>query len=215
MPARPPYLPDVDLPLAARTPRGELVRIRALVPGEPRVDTPSEYEEWGEFDVEFDEDAHHRAMVEVHDGATGTWRPVGDMSWHAEFHGPNLGSRAVSIGISLHPSARGRGIGTVAQSLLARALHRAGVVRVQASTDVTNTAEHRALAQAGFVREGVARGAQVRASGRHDLVQFGCLPGEPTAVPVDDPAVGLAVDPAVDPEPMAGQPAPLDPAPPS
>ena len=181
MTARPPYLPDLKLPLEASTARDETVRIRALQPDEPRVDTPSEYEEWGEFDVEFDESAHHRGMVEVLDAGSGRWQPVGDMSWHAEFHGPNLGSRAVSIGISLHPDARGRGVGTVAQSLLATALHRAGVVRVQASTDVANIAEQRALARAGFVREGIARAAQVRASGRHDLVLFSCLPGESTA----------------------------------
>ena len=85
--------------------------------------------------------------------------------------------------MSLAVAARGRGIGTVAQSLLAVAAHRAGVHRVQASTDPTNIAEQHALAAAGFVREGVARGAQMRADGRHDLVLYGCLPGEPTTHP--------------------------------
>jgi RimJ/RimL family protein N-acetyltransferase len=118
-----------------------------------------------------------------HGGADEAWVAVGDMSWHSELHGPNLGSRAISIGVSLHADVRGRGIGTVAQSLLAGALHRAGVHRVQASTDVANMAEQRSLERAGFVREGVARGSQVRADGRHDLVLYSCLPGEPTFAP--------------------------------
>jgi RimJ/RimL family protein N-acetyltransferase len=183
--ARPPYLPEVHLPLQARSRTGEQVRIRHLLEGEPRVDSASAYDDWGTFDVEFDEGAHARAMIEVAtaQGPDPGWEAVGDMSWHAEFHGPTLGSRAISIGISLAPDARGRGIGTVAQSLLATALHAAGVHRVQASTDTTNTPEQRALARAGFVREGVARSAQARADGRHDLVLYACLPGEPSVTP--------------------------------
>lgn len=175
-------LPDLDLPLSGRTDGGEVVRIRAMVDGEPRVDAASQWDDWGAFDVPVDELVGGRAMVEVLD-ADGTgaprWEPVGDMSWEAHLHGPNLGSRAVSIGIGLAPTARGRGIGTVAQGLLATALHRAGVHRVEASTDVANTAERSALRRAGFVAEGTLRGAQVRADGRHDLVLFSCLPGEP------------------------------------
>jgi RimJ/RimL family protein N-acetyltransferase len=180
-----PYLPDLALPVQAPTRHGEMVRVRHLVPGEPRVDSSSEYDDWGPFDLEFDDAEHGRAMIEVRPVAdpAAPWAPVGDMSWHAELHGPNLGSRALAIGLSLEIGARGRGIGTVAQSLLATAAHGAGVHRVQASTDPTNIAEQHALAGAGFVREGVARGAQLRADGRHDLVLYGCLPGEPTIDP--------------------------------
>lgn len=184
MAAEPP-LPHVSLPVQAPTPAGDLVRIRWIAEGETRPDTSSEYDDWGVYDIRFEEDAHDRAMVEVcpAGGADEPWLPVGDMSWHSELHGPNLGSRAISIGISLHVGARGRGIGAVAQSLLAGALHHGGIHRVQASTDVVNTAEQRSLERAGFVREGVARGAQVRADGRHDLVVYSCLPGEPAFVP--------------------------------
>lgn len=178
-----PPLPHLTLPAQAATPAGELVRLRRLVDGESRPDSSSEYDDWGVFDIHFEEDSHDRAMVEVCAGADGPWLPVGDMSWHSELHGPNLGSRAISIGVSLRADARGRGIGTVAQSLLACALHRGGVHRVQASTDVANVAEQRSLERAGFVREGVARGAQVRADGRHDLVLYSCLPGEPVFIP--------------------------------
>lgn len=177
-----PPLPEVALPLHGQTASGQDVRIRRLLGDEPRPDTPSPYDDWGVFDIWFEEGWHDRAMVEaLASGAPDPgWVAVGDMSWHSELHGPNLGSRAISIGVSLTPDSRGSGIGTVAQSLLATALHRAGVHRVQASTDVQNTAERRALARAGFVDEGVARAAQVRADGRHDLVLYSCLPGEPT-----------------------------------
>ena len=185
MPSRPPHLPAVRLPRVGVTGAGERVRIRALLPDEPRVDAASEFDDWGAFDVEWDDAMHGRAVIEV--GPTGSraepaaWTPVGDLSWHAEFHGATLGSRAISIGIALAPGARGRGIGSVAQALLASALHAAGVHRVQASTDVLNVAEQVALERAGFVREGTARGAQVRADVRHDLMLYSCLPGEPTA----------------------------------
>lgn len=185
MPTGPPYLPKVTLPAQAATGHGELVRLRQLVAREPRVDTSSEFDEWGPFDLDFDEEDHGRAMIEVRPTGdpSASWTPVGDMSWHAELHGPTLACRAVTIGVGLAPAERGRGIGTVAQSLLAAALHRAGVHRVQAWTDPANGAELRALDRAGFVREGVARQAQMRADGRHDLILCSCLPGEPTVPP--------------------------------
>ncbi len=180
-----PPLPSVTLPIQAPAPCGDLVRLRRIVDGEPRPDSSSEYDDWGTFDIRFEEDSHDRAMVEIRPAAEADepWIPVGDMSWHSELNGPNLGSRAISIGVALHPAARGRGIGAVAQSLLAVALHRSGIHRVEASTDVANVAEQRSLERAGFVREGVARGAQVRADGRHDLVVYSCLPGEPAVTP--------------------------------
>jgi RimJ/RimL family protein N-acetyltransferase len=42
------------------------------------------------------------------------------------------------------------------------------VNRVQASTDVENLAEQRALERAGFTREGTIRGSQWRTGGYHD-----------------------------------------------
>jgi RimJ/RimL family protein N-acetyltransferase len=46
------------------------------------------------------------------------------------------------------------------------------VNRVEAQTDAANVAEQRSLEKAGFVREGVARGAQFRAGRYRDLVTF-------------------------------------------
>ncbi len=104
-------------------------------------------------------------------------RPVGDMSWHAETYGANLGSMALNIGIDLAVEARGRGIGSIAQRLLVEHLFTTtSIHRVEASTDVTNVAEQRALEKAGFVREGVLRGAQYRADGiHHDLVSYSVI----------------------------------------
>ena len=102
--------------------------------------------------------------------------PVGDVSWHATHYGPTAGSKAINIGISLAPAARGRGIGSRAQRLLAEHLFATTeVTRVEASTDVENIAEQRALEKAGFTREGVIRSAQERADGLHDLVGYAIL----------------------------------------
>jgi RimJ/RimL family protein N-acetyltransferase len=49
------------------------------------------------------------------------------------------------------------------------------VHRLQASTDVTNVPEQKALERAGFVREGIYRGAQWRQGEWHDLVSYSRL----------------------------------------
>lgn len=106
----------------------------------------------------------------------GEDRPIGTVSWHPVLYGPNLGSQALDIGISLRPFARGCGHGARAQGMLARYLFATTPVhRVQASTDVGNVAEQRALERAGFRREGVLRGAQWRQEAWHDLVSYARL----------------------------------------
>jgi RimJ/RimL family protein N-acetyltransferase len=106
--------------------------------------------------------------------------PIGAVSWHRVGYGPNEGSAAWNIGISLIPSARGHGFGAEAQRLLADYLFETtGFDRVEASTDVENTAEQRSLEKAGFVREGLLRGAQAREDGRHDLVNYARLRSDP------------------------------------
>ena len=102
--------------------------------------------------------------------------PVGDVSWRPVAYGPNAGSQAYDIGISIRPESRGRGHGSRAQRLLADYLFATTPVhRVQASTDVDNTAERRALERAGFTAEGVLRGAQWRTGEYHDLVSYARL----------------------------------------
>ncbi|MEO6059302.1 MAG: GNAT family protein [Candidatus Limnocylindria bacterium] len=106
-------------------------------------------------------------------------RPIGTIGWHAVINGP-LKSRCWNIGISLIPDARGHGYGTEAQRLVADHLFvTTDANRVEASTDVDNRAEQRALEKAGFRREGIMRGAQFRAGAYHDLVLYSRLRNDP------------------------------------
>lgn len=107
-------------------------------------------------------------LVEASDGT-----PIGTVSWHGVTYGPNPESRAWNIGISLIPEARGHGYGAHVQRQLAERLFATTTAnRVEASTDVENVAEQRALEKAGFAREGVQRAAQWRGGAWHDLVTY-------------------------------------------
>jgi RimJ/RimL family protein N-acetyltransferase len=106
-------------------------------------------------------------------------RAVGHVSWHQVHYGPNPESAAWNIGIGLVPEARGRGLGSEAQRLLAQHLFATTPLqRVEAVTDVENAAEQGALARAGFTREGVLRSAQFRAGRWRDAVIWSLLRGE-------------------------------------
>jgi RimJ/RimL family protein N-acetyltransferase len=144
------------------------VSIRAVAGDHPRPQSASAWDDWGDMDPAAKDLEIHRWIIEVTDSA-GTCVTVGDLSAHAVWYGPTPGSRALNIGISLVEQHRGRGIGAIAQRLLAEELHEAGTVRVEASTDVENIAEQRSLAKAGFVHEGTLRLAQARRDGLHDL----------------------------------------------
>ena len=115
----------------------------------------------------------------------GDGRPIGTVSWHAVHYGPNPESLAWNIGINLVPEGRGQGFGGEAQRLLA--LHLLATTpanRIEAMTDIANLAEQRALDKAGFVREGVLRGAQFRGGGWHDIVVYSLLrPPQPRMEP--------------------------------
>jgi RimJ/RimL family protein N-acetyltransferase len=137
------------------------------------VDDASEYDAWPADEAR---DAPPpflgRLLVELTD-AEGVTAVAGAVSWHRVSYGATTGSHAWNSGIGLAARARGHGVGTVAQRLLAEwLLDVTPTSRVEASTDVANTAEQRALERAGFVREGVLRSAQARADGRHDLVSY-------------------------------------------
>jgi len=114
-------------------------------------------------------------IVEVSDGG----RPIGTVSWHRVGYGPAGSSDAWNMGIELIADARGHGYGVEAQALVARYLFdNTAANRVEAQTDIENIAEQRALEKAGFVREGVVRGAQFRAGAFHDLVTYSMLRSE-------------------------------------
>jgi RimJ/RimL family protein N-acetyltransferase len=111
---------------------------------------------------------------------TADREPIGTVSWHKVRYGPNPESDAWNIGIELRPEAQGRGYGSEAQRELAQYLfEHTSVNRVEASTDVENIAEQRALGKAGYVREGIQRGSQFRRGGYHDLVTYARLRHDP------------------------------------
>ena len=171
---------DPSSPVKAHgwTPSG--LRVELVDWDETRVvRVQSEYDAWPE-DEERDPPPPRlgRLIVDLTD-ADGVTGFAGYVSWHLVTYGPNPGSHAWNIGIELAEAARGHGVGTVAQRLLARwLLATTHVERIEASTDVTNIAEQKSLERAGFTREGVLRSAQKRADGRHDLYGYSILPAD-------------------------------------
>lgn len=84
-----------------------------------------------------------------------------------------------NIGIGMLPEVRGLGYGTEAQRLLVDYLFaHTHVNRVEATTEVSNTAEQWALSKAGFTREGVLRGFGFRDGAWRDAVVYSVLRGE-------------------------------------
>ncbi|MEI6231096.1 MAG: GNAT family protein [Actinomycetes bacterium] len=156
---------------AGQTPAGLLVELVPFVPSNI-IDEPSPYDSWPPDQSKSMPAELARFHVEVteHDGLRAT---AGSLSWHAVWYGPNEGSKAWNIGIGLGEHARGHGIGTVAQRLLAEyLLTTTKIDRIEASTDITNVAEQKSLEKAGFIREGLLRSAQERSDGRHDLLSY-------------------------------------------
>jgi RimJ/RimL family protein N-acetyltransferase len=154
------------------------LRLRPYRPEDLPIDTSSDspYDAFGPVQVittlppaGLQADGH--LVIEV-DG-----RIIGDVGWHWLGYGPGQPSRCPNIGISIwDPADRGGGRGTEAQRMLVDVLFSGTTInRIEASTDVTNLAEQRALEKAGFTREGVVRGAQWRAGAYHDLVTFSVL----------------------------------------
>jgi RimJ/RimL family protein N-acetyltransferase len=143
------------------------------------VRVESEYDAWPE-DEQRDPPPPMlgRLIVDLTD-SDGVAAFAGYVSWHLVTYGPNPGSHAWNVGIELVEAARGHGVGSVAQRLLARWLFATThVERVEASTDVSNVPEQKSLERAGFTREGVLRSSQKRADGRHDLYGYSILPGD-------------------------------------
>jgi RimJ/RimL family protein N-acetyltransferase len=139
---------------------------------------------WNYFEIDASNQLHRRfaanggiseesgmLAVETADGIL-----IGSMSWFTVQHGPSAACRALNVGISLFPEYRGQGYGSAAQRLLADYLFSTRMVeRVEASTDVDNIAERRALEKAGFSPEGVMRHAQFRAGEWRDVMLYSRL----------------------------------------
>jgi RimJ/RimL family protein N-acetyltransferase len=162
----------VDLPL---------VRLRSLSEGDKtflaELDTPEVQGEWDTYDDGAEEKLNGadynggQAIIELPNGT-----PIGSVSWIQTPHGPNKRSLVWVIGIVLLPEHRGHGFGASAQRVLAEQLFAdSDANRVEASTDVGNLSEQRSLALAGFLNEGVRRGALWRRGSWHDQIIFGRL----------------------------------------
>lgn len=173
--------------------RGELIELRQVMAADlPQLETwaadPDHDGEYNTFGLKRDgwvrrifeesgflDDNSGRLLAVRHDGEL-----VGEVSYRVVSYGPSVSNRAYELGITIAPAHRGRGYGAEAQRLMAEYLFRTyPIERVQASTDVTNIAEQRALERAGFTAEGVVRRAQFRGGAWHDLVAYSKLRGEP------------------------------------
>lgn len=76
---------------------------------------------------------------------------AGYVSWRWNHWGPNAASRCPMIGVWLRSSARGHGVGRLAQRQLAELFFRhTATNRVEAHTDIENVAEQRALEAPGL-----------------------------------------------------------------
>jgi RimJ/RimL family protein N-acetyltransferase len=161
-----------------------VTRLRPARPDEAELvrdwheDPQTEFETWGDPPpgiavTETIPEPHGMGELLITDGHD---QPIGTVGWHQVLHGPNVASIALDIGISLRPEFRGLGHGARAQRMVAEYLFRTFPIhRVQASTDVSNIAEQKSLERAGFVREGLIRGAQWRCGSWHDLVSYARL----------------------------------------
>jgi len=109
-------------------------------------------------------------------------RPLGFVNWRR--HQATVAGFYWEIGIAMLPGARGRGDGTQAHRLLARYLFAHTTAhRIEASTEVTNLAERRALEKAGFTAEGIARAIGWRDGQWRDGVTYSLLRTDPTSTP--------------------------------
>jgi RimJ/RimL family protein N-acetyltransferase len=147
-----------------------------------------EFNDFGDSDrPTLDEPVRDDGTVSQHGGVllverVADRRPIGTVSWRPVWYGPNPESRAWNVGINLVPEGRYQGFGVEAQRLLVdQLLATTRVNRIEASTDIDNLPEQRALEKAGFLREGVLRGAQYRAGTWHDLVVYAIVRNAPSA----------------------------------
>ncbi len=167
---------------------GEKLNLRPVT----RVDLPL-FNEWeedvnyntfslqvpGHMNKGFEEDGLLSSKRGVLLAETKMHEVVGLVSYNQTAYGPNEGSRAFNIGITLDARYRGQGYGTEAQKMLTAYLFATyPIKRVEASTDLENVPEQHALIRAGFTREGVLRQAQWRNGDWHDLILYSKLRGE-------------------------------------
>jgi len=85
----------------------------------------------------------------------------------------------MEMAYGVHPAARRRGLVTAAIRLAAPwAFTALGVARLEARTDPENLASQRALARAGFTREGLERSSRSIQGERRDMICWSLLPAD-------------------------------------
>lgn len=118
----------------------------------------------------------HRLAVTTEDGK----ELLGQVMWHPVSYGPSYGCLAWNFGRELLPRVRGKGIGTAVLKALVRHLFdTTDIDRIEGSADVTNVRAQKSLQNAGFTREGVLRGAQLRNGKRQDMISYSLLRTDP------------------------------------
>lgn len=73
------------------------------------------------------------------------------------------------------PNARGQGIATRACAAATRWAHDLGIHRIQLEHSTRNDASRQVALKAGFVKEGIRRGANLHDDGWHDMVLYSHL----------------------------------------
>ncbi|HEY4332429.1 MAG TPA: GNAT family N-acetyltransferase [Ilumatobacteraceae bacterium] len=158
-----------------------------------RADAPAVIEAFSDPDIQhwhfrrFDNVAEAVAWI---DGCAQDWLREQRASWAiVDRDGMKVAGR-VSISMALEdghgevgywvlPRSRGRGIATRACIAATGWAHAIGLHRVQLEHSTRNEASRRVAVHAGFVEEGVRRGANLHDDGWHDMQLYSHLPGDP------------------------------------
>lgn len=121
------------------------------------------------------DDAAHLVIISGDDA-------VGAVQWRPAPYGGLIPGSAWTIGCTLLPHARGRGLGTAAhQALIDYLFSTTAAVRIEADTQADNEAERRCLERVGFVEEGAFRHAAFRDGRWRTVVRYGLLREDPSA----------------------------------
>ena len=165
--------------VALRPVREEDLALLERLTNDPEGTGPHEWHGWHDPTVWGHRWAENGLLGSAGGTLIVTWDgdPAGFVSWRQAIVGAN--SHCWELGIAIAPEARGQGVGSQAQQLIARYLFaHTQVNRIQAATEITNIGEQRALEKAGFTREGVLRGAGFRAGQWRDGVLYSVLRAE-------------------------------------
>lgn len=127
------------------------------------------------------EDEAQRWIAECADAwreeKSATWaiaEPVGDPIGRVTMH-LSLVDGHGEVSYWVLPTARGRGVATRACTMATRWAHGLGLHRVQLQHSMTNEPSRRVALRAGFIPEGVRRGANLHSDGWHDMALYSHL----------------------------------------